>query len=175
MKVFRVFPLAVFVILLAAGCGGAPALAPVIADQPASQEPVQVVPSQTALPNPIEKTPVIPASPGAPEMTTPLSPDKFIQLVKQDLAARLKTDAGQISTVKAMEMTWPDAALGCPQPGKVYAQGLVPGLKIWLEANDTQYIYHTDLTGQFVLCPSQNPDEIVPGSTPGPEIGVPIK
>lgn len=176
MNSIRMSLLTIFVLLLTAGCATAPAI---VVNAPASQEPVQAVPShafpQTALPNPIEGIPPGPTPQGTPDMSTPMNPDKFTSLVKRDLAERLKIGVDQISAVKAVEMTWPNAALGCPQPGKVYAQGLVAGFKIWLEANDAQYIYHTDMNGQFVLCPEQNPDESVSGSTPGPEIGVPIK
>ncbi len=77
---------------------------------------------------------------------------KLTQIVVDDLAARLKKDTGAISVLSAEALVWPDAALGCPLPGKVYAQGTVPGFRVRLEAGDKEYSYHTDRTGQFILC-----------------------
>jgi hypothetical protein len=96
-------------------------------------------------------------------------------LSKKDLAERLQIDAAGIVMVKTIEIVWPDAALGCPSPGMVYAQGRVPGYRIWLEAEGREYIYHTDLNGLVILCPQQGPDSGSPGgSGPTPNIGVPI-
>ena len=53
----------------------------------------------------------------------PPSADKFVNLAKQDLANNLKIDVSQISLVEVVEVTWPNAALGCPSPGKNYAAG----------------------------------------------------
>jgi hypothetical protein len=83
---------------------------------------------------------------------------KFIQIVSNDLATRLSLDVQSISVVSAEAITWPNAALGCPLSGKVYAQGTVPGFRIRLKAEDKEYSYHTDQTGQFVLCTTMDPD-----------------
>lgn len=113
--------------------------------------------------------------------STSLPVDKFIQIAKRDLADRLKIDIGQISSLEAVEFTWPDAALGCPSPGMVYAQGRVPGYRVRLSANEVEYEYHMDQTGQFVLCRDFNLDEsipqdpITPGQTQSVNPGVPIK
>jgi hypothetical protein len=104
--------------------------------------------------------------------------EKFVSLAKKDLAERLQMEAGGIELVRTAEMVWPNAALGCPRPGKVYAQGKVPGYQIWLKVGNVEYVYNIDLSGQVVLCPQYNPDD--PGSLPpgtaGPtqQIGVPI-
>ena len=114
---------------------------------------------------------------------TPPPADKFVDLTKKDLASHLNIEMEQITLREAMAIDWPDASLGCPSPGKVYAQGRVPGYKIWLEADGTEYIYHTDLTGQVILCADpyldlDNLDSLPPtssGPTQDPNIGVPIK
>jgi hypothetical protein len=98
--------------------------------------------------------------------------EKFVSLAKQDLANRLQIDARTISLVKAENINWLNAALGCPRPGKVYPKGRVPGYRIWLNTEGKEYLYHTDYHGQVILCPELNPD--VPGpATPTPKIGVP--
>lgn len=92
--------------------------------------------------------------------------EKYVSLAKKDLASRLKIETEKIMLVQAEQIIWPDAALGCPGPGKIYAQGRVPGYRIWLEVEGKEYDYHTDLAGQAILCPDT--------TTPAPIIGVPI-
>lgn len=104
--------------------------------------------------------------------------EKYVDIAKHELADLLNINIDQITVLNIMKRTWPNAALGCPAPGKVYAQGLVPGHRIWLEAGGKEYIYHTDLNGRIILCPELNPDDLnslIP-ATPGPtqQIGVPI-
>lgn len=106
--------------------------------------------------------------------------EKFVALTKRDLATQLSIDVETILLTNSMQLVWPDSSLGCPRPSVMYAKGLVPGYKIWLMANQVEYIYHTDLTGRIVLCPDQSEDSAsgtppVPGSGVGPTIGVPIK
>jgi hypothetical protein len=160
-------------LLAAAGC------VPTQASGQFSAQPTVEMPTPT-LASPAQ----IPLGNTPMPVDTPSSPppaQKFVDLAKQDLASRLNIDVDQIVLVEVTPVTWPDAALGCPSPGKVYAQGHVPGYKITLEAGGVKYVYHTDQTGQIVLCPEMNPDEVNPPSpgkpipTPTIHIGVPIK
>lgn len=73
-----------------------------------------------------------------------------VKVAIADLAGRLRVSADEIKVVKVEEVTWPDASLGNPQPGMVYAQVLVPGYKVILEARGTQHEYHTDRTNRAV-------------------------
>jgi hypothetical protein len=108
--------------------------------------------------------------------STPPPLEKFVSLAKKDLAGRLQINLDGITLMKAIEMVWPNAALGCPSPGKVYPTGKVPGYQISLLADNVEYIYNTDWTGQVILCMKQGPDgSLEPVMTLGPEIGVPIK
>ncbi len=63
---------------------------------------------------------------------------------KSDLAKRLKIDAKGISLENAESVTWPDASLGMPEAGKVYAQVKTPGYRILLNARMGRYLYTTD-------------------------------
>lgn len=55
--------------------------------------------------------------------------------------------------IKSIEaVTWPDGSLGCPQPGAVYTQALVPGYRIVIEAEGKEYAYHAARQGRFELC-----------------------
>ncbi len=67
----------------------------------------------------------------------------FIDMAIADLAARLGIGASAISVVSARLVVWPNAALGCPQPGMSYAQVAVDGSLIELEAGGLYYRYHT--------------------------------
>lgn len=134
----------------------------------------QIVASENSPENPLQ----LGRTPESTEMPSIPPVEKFVALSKKDLADRLQVDADKVALVKTAEMLWPDAALGCPSPGKIYAPGRVPGYRIWLEVGGLEYIYHTDLTGQVILCPQHYPDDMdaLPPTTPGPtqQIGVPI-
>jgi hypothetical protein len=60
---------------------------------------------------------------------------------KADLAKRLKLPAAEITLIVAQATVWSDAALGMPEPGKMYAQVLTPGWTIVLEAKNSRYLY----------------------------------
>jgi hypothetical protein len=53
-------------------------------------------------------------------------------------------------------VVWPDASIGCPQPGMAYAQVNKPGYWILLEALENQFQYHTDTEMQIILCQENN-------------------
>jgi hypothetical protein len=156
--------------LALAGC--TPSATESLPSYPREAPSQEISPTLTASPLPFENTP---ESKGMPSNPPPV--EKFVSLSKSELADRLKIEATEITLLKTKESLWPNAALGCPEPGKVYAQGKVPGYQIWLEANNVEYIYNTDLSGQIIFCPQQSDDpaSLIP-NTPGPtqQIGVPI-
>ena len=82
--------------------------------------------------------------------------DRLIALVVADLSARLSLDPAQIHMVSIESVSWPDASLGCPQPGEFYAEGDVPGYRIVLAAGPHQYPYHTDADDNIIFCPSES-------------------
>jgi len=69
-----------------------------------------------------------------------------------DLAGRLEIAAGEIEVVTVEPVTWPDASLGCPQPGMAYAQVQQDGLLIRLQAGDRVYEYHSGGMRDPFLC-----------------------
>ena len=126
----------------------------------------QVPPSQNPASPTLENLLQLGSTPKSTEM--PFNPpvEKYVALAKKDLASRLKIDAEKITLAKTEEKNWLNASLGCPSIGVFYAQGRVPGYRIWLEVEGKEYDYHTDLAGQVILCPDT--------TTPTPIIGVPI-
>jgi len=95
---------------------------------------------------------------------------------KQDLAERLDISPNQIALLSYEEVVWPDASLGCPQPGMAYAQVPQEGVLIRLGIGRDMYFYHSGGAQNPFLCeqtsqivPRVNPksDELVP--PPGSE------
>jgi len=86
-----------------------------------------------------------------------------------DMAENLNVQPEQVTVVALEEVTWPDASLGLPEPGKMYAQVLVPGYRVTLEAVGRRFEYHTDRTSRVVLVPTVQvvtPDVTVPENMP---------
>jgi hypothetical protein len=63
---------------------------------------------------------------------------------RRDLAPRLGVPEDAVKPGSLLRTTWPDASLGCPQPGEVYAQVQTEGYRIELEVAGVRYHYHTD-------------------------------
>jgi len=101
-----------------------------------------------------------------PFQPTPANPglQKLIDKAITDLAQRLSIPVAQIKLMEAREVVWPDASMGCPQPGTVYAQVPVDGLLIRLGIGKEMYFYHTDGKADPFLCESISP--VIPNVTP---------
>lgn len=172
MKLRWIIFVLIFSLALAACASPQPTdadLPPLDPQSPPAQEDATATPE-----NPLESNPT-PEDPDMPQDAPPVQ--KFVDLAKKDLTGRVQIDAASVNVAKTEEVLWPNAALGCPEPGKFYAQGRVPGFRIWLEAGGVQYDYHTDWTGQVILCadPGLDLDSTFPTDTgPTPQIGVPI-
>ena len=74
-----------------------------------------------------------------------------INAAREDLAGRLNVQPTQIKVSAIKRTTWPDASLGCPQPGAQYRQIETPGFLIDLELGGNTYRYHTSLK-EVMLC-----------------------
>lgn len=67
-----------------------------------------------------------------------------VDLAKKDLSERLKIPADDIKLAKEEAIDWPDASIGFPEKGMMYAQVITPGFRIILNAQDKLYEYHSD-------------------------------
>jgi hypothetical protein len=76
---------------------------------------------------------------------------RMADVAKADLAQKLDVSVEQIQLVTVEAVDWPDASLGCPEPGKMYAQMITPGYQITLLARGKEYTYHSNL-GDVFLC-----------------------
>jgi len=77
----------------------------------------------------------------------------FVEQAKSDLAARIETRA--VDVVTAEFVTWPNGALGCPEPDMMYTQALVPGYRIVLAADGERYHYHGARDKPPSYCPAE--------------------
>lgn len=88
-------------------------------------------------------------------MTIPDDPDLYPQPVMLAVSAAAN-EAGlpedDVRVLSYTEREWPSTALGCPQPGFSYAQVVTPGYHVQLQAGETTYEYHTNLTNNVILC-----------------------
>lgn len=108
------------------------------------------LPGPSATPGPPTADPLPTETPteGAPSST----PDAVLTPLRSDLASRLGVDESEIEVAEIEKTVWPDASLGCPAPGQIYAQVTTPGYLVRLQVQDEVYEYHTAAGGPFVLC-----------------------
>ena len=65
--------------------------------------------------------------------------------------------------VLAEAVIWADGSLGCPQPGLMYTQALVPGWRLVVRGPGREAVYHASQRGQWLLCPSGQMPPVRPG------------
>jgi hypothetical protein len=71
-----------------------------------------------------------------------------------DLAKRLNVNREDISAVEARAVVWPDASLGCPQPGMTYTQVQQDGAIVRLKVHGREFAYHKGGSRPLFLCQS---------------------
>lgn len=71
-----------------------------------------------------------------------------------DAARRTGLDPSSIKVAAAEAVTWRNGALGCPQPGMLYSDALVPGFRVRIQAGERQLDYHASSGGAMLLCPA---------------------
>ena len=70
--------------------------------------------------------------------------DQLVEKAVADLTERLSLERSAIEVLGFEQVSWPDASLGCPQPGMQYRQVPVDGYRILLGAQGREYAYHGD-------------------------------
>jgi hypothetical protein len=78
-----------------------------------------------------------------------------------DAAAReFGIERAEIGIETFAERNWPSTALGCPEPGRSYAQIITAGFRIVLRIDGAAVVYHADETGAAVVrCDEEERDE----------------
>lgn len=96
-------------------------------------------------------TPQVMPSPGRPG--SPIAGlARFTEAIAVELSRQLGVLPADIRVVSAEPVMWPNSGLGCPAEGVNYAEVVVEGALITLEANGDIYTYHTNGANTFVLC-----------------------
>ena len=126
---------------------------------------------ETAVPPPAEATAMTQTTPmeTSPALPIPSIPGlpALIEKAKSDLSQRSSVPVAQINVLEAREVFWPDASLGCPQPGTTYDQIQVPGYLIRLQANSNEFEYHANIHNHVFYCENPTPPALeTPASGP---------
>ena len=93
----------------------------------------------------------MPSQPTSPSPPDP-SLNPLVQQAKEDLAHKLSVPVDQIEVLEARAVVWPDASLGCPQPGMRYRQVPMDGALIRLQVEGKVYEYHSGGGRDPFLC-----------------------
>lgn len=139
---------AALLVCLLTACGGT-AVAP---DDTTGASPAASAPAASA---PAASAPVASAqpSPAGSTGTGGEAPEAVVSQVTQLLEQQFNVPAANITVESVEPMEWNDGALGCPKPGMMYTQAIVPGYKVTLTRGGQSYWYHTDLRVNVVPCP----------------------
>jgi hypothetical protein len=106
-------------------------------------------------PNPTPPGPA-PAATSAyaePSQSIPTPPQEqqidAVQSVQQALASQLGLSLDAIRIIQVEDAEWPDSCLGLAGEGEMCLDVITPGYLVILQAQERQYIYHTDITGDI--------------------------
>lgn len=72
--------------------------------------------------------------------------------IRSDLETRVGVDASATGVVSIERQTWPDGAMGCPQPDEFYTQAIVEGYRVVISLTGGQYDYRVSDGGQIRFC-----------------------
>lgn len=90
--------------------------------------------------------------PMPPRDTIDDTDNPLVVQAKQDLADRLGVSLEKIEVLSFEAVVWPDASLGCPQPGMEYIQVPMDGALIRLSIEGHEYDYHSGGNRGVFLC-----------------------
>ena len=124
--------------ILVVGCGST--------GQKTPSTPIDLSPTSE-----VTSTRPVPAG-GSPEASVPREASAAVNQARQQLSTQTGVPVDQIQVVSVSSVQWPTSALGCPQPGHMYAQVVTPGYRIILAAAGRTYEYHSDSGPRVVSC-----------------------
>jgi len=122
--------------LLVLGCSSAPA--------GASPE---VAASVSLPPRPSDSGMLAPTVPPSDTPVIGEVPAAVLDAVRAALVADTVLDPSTIVVKVAEAVDWPDGALGCPEPGVLYTQAIVPGYRVVLVSDGREYDYRVAAKG----------------------------
>ena len=100
------------------------------------------------------------------EPSWPATVRQLLPTLLADAAQRSGTAADRLRVASAQAVTWPDGARGCPLPGRLYTQALVPGWRIVVHGpGAAPMTYHASQRGAWLWCPAERATPALPGTT----------
>jgi len=90
--------------------------------------------------------------PAGEQIATAAMPSEIRRAVVADAAKRFGVAESSVVLTGAEKVTWPDGALGCPEPGMMYTQAQVPGYRVAAKTSGGELYYHTDARRSVVSC-----------------------
>lgn len=102
----------------------------------------------------------VPADPPAsagPSLPVGEVPNDLVAQVIADAAAGAGVEESEVQLVSAEAVTWSDGSLGCPEPGMMYTQALVPGYRVVLSIDGEELSFHAAESGEFSFCQDPKP------------------
>lgn len=84
-------------------------------------------------------------------------PGELLDGIMADLEGRTGAPRAEFTLERAEAVQWSDGALGCPEPGQMYTQAIVPGYRVVLRHGGTLYDYRAAERGYFKLCANPLP------------------
>jgi hypothetical protein len=95
-------------------------------------------------------------SPAPSSAVSSPGPDAAAQAARdaalRDASTHLGVNASDLRVERIEPRQWPDASLGCPRPGVLYAQVVTPGYLLVISGGSKTLEYHTDERGRVALC-----------------------
>lgn len=86
-------------------------------------------------------TPTAPAA-GAAQTPGARPPQALIDRAAAEISRQTNAPTTTVTLVSSAAVEWPDASLGCPEPGKSYIQVISPGYRMVLQAGSSLYEFH---------------------------------
>lgn len=92
-------------------------------------------------------------------------PPDLLAVIVADAAGRAGVASADVVVSMARAVQWPDASLGCPQPGMSYAQVVTAGYHVQVSAGGSVHDYRADASGSFFVCEEAIPidEDDLPG------------
>ena len=92
-------------------------------------------------------------------------PGELLDKIRAELASEQSVSAGDVKVISAQAVNWPNGALGCPKPGMMYTQAIVPGYRVELEAAGRRFTYNASTRGVFKRCDNRFGGTMTPKSS----------
>ena len=94
---------------------------------------------------------------GSSGNTAPIAP--LLPALLDDAAKRSALPVARLRVAELQAVVWRDGALGCPQPGRLYTQVLMPGYRVRIAPIDVAsgvalLDYHVSERGGWLHCPA---------------------